>query len=84
MKIIDFFILILLPNALPKFLTILVFFQLIILSFLDVQLYHWLTDIPSFQIFMLLFVFSYLFSLADAFTIKVKNSRDSKHPCFWF
>lgn len=37
---VDFFIFILLPNALPKFLTILVFFQLIILNFLDVQLYH--------------------------------------------
>lgn len=84
MKILDFFMLVLLPNALPKLLIILVFFQFIILNFPDVQLYHWLTDIPSFQIFMRLYVFSYLFSLADASTIKVKNSKDSRHPYFWF
>lgn len=33
--------------------------------------------------FLCVYLFSYLFSLR-CLTIKVKNSKDSRHPCFWF
>lgn len=38
----------------------------------------------SFQILTFLFIFSYLLSLSNISTIKLKDRRDNVYPCSWF